>query len=454
MVNLPIKSSATAESRYNLLGLSDLPFPAEPVANPYSSDPRQNGAIYATSPVSAEIEKFEQLLICPDDFANRARLAYLWSKGDQQSGRGMGKTALLRYFQQRINKDWGGTEFEGRFSAAVIYVAFPSQVDRRYMEQLAWSALVDICKTDILSSARAALRSYALTSEQNNAVLTNSDGSQSGENLLDDGILRRNDIAPDELDTTIAGRLQQDGVQSSVAKALAAGQFDGYLRSLRRDGNLEPIYVPRDTKCLDYSRSLLFNDMVHYLRAAGFNGGYLFIDDIENLVDQMARRHRIEFAKEFALCTVRPGYANTIHNFFSSVLTTHQQASVGLAQAWAEAGLTAFARLDPTSPNSVELPLPSKDQAREIIVAHLDYYRMDGDDAGTVKPFTEDAISVLLEEQGILHPRILLSTAANIVRKAMQDRVTVIDAATVRSSMDRSPTLATPDFTEGVDDAV
>jgi hypothetical protein len=34
-------------------------------------------------------------------------------------------------------------------------------------------------------------------------------------------------------------------------------------------------------------------------------------DDIENLVDQMARRERIEFAKEFGLCTVRPGYANT-----------------------------------------------------------------------------------------------------------------------------------------------
>ena len=58
--------------------------------------------------------------------------------------------------------------------------------------------------------------------------------------------------------------------------------------------------------------------MVNYLRAADFVGGYLFIDDIENLVDQMARKARIEFAKEFALCTVRPGYSNTEHSFFSS----------------------------------------------------------------------------------------------------------------------------------------
>ena len=128
MVNLPIRSPALTESPYNSLGLKDLPFPAEPVANPYSSDPRQNGAIYAESPVSSEIEKFERLLIRPGDFSNRVRLAYLWSKGDQQSGRGMGKTALLRYFRQRINQDWGATEFENRFSAVVIYVSlsFPS----------------------------------------------------------------------------------------------------------------------------------------------------------------------------------------------------------------------------------------------------------------------------------------------------------------------------------------
>lgn len=436
------------------MGLKDLPFPAEPVANPYSSDPRQNGAIYAKSPVLTEIEKFERLLIRPDDFANRVKLAYLWSKADQQSGRGMGKTALLRYFQQRINHDWGATEFKEQFSAAVIYVAFPSQVDRRYMEQLSWSALVDICKNGILESSRAALRLHALTSEQINAVLAPSNGSPNGDNLLNDGLLRDNGIEPDALDAEIVTRLQRDGVQSSVATALADGQFEDHLRSLRRDGSLEPFYVPRDTKALDYSRSLLFNDMVYYLRAAGFAGGYLFIDDIENLVDKMARRYRIEFAKNFALCTVRPGYANTAYNFFSSVLTTHQQASVGLAQAWGEAGLSSFAHLDPASPNSVELPLPSEDQARDIIVAHLDYYRMDQSDAGTIKPFTKDGLAVLLGEQRMLHPRVLLSTAANIVRKAVEGKVNIIDAATVRSAIEDSPTLATPDFFEGLDDAL
>lgn len=455
MMHIPRKKGeGSKQTRYELLGLSDLPFPNDPVVNPYSSDPRRNGTIYATSPVRAEIAKFERLLIRPDDFLNRVRLAYLWSKGDQESGRGMGKTALLRYFRQRINNDWGYTEFNGQFYAVVVYVSFPSQVDRRYMEQLALSALVDICKNGVLDSARAGLRLEALREEQRDAVLKTEGGDEDLRNLLIDSVLHKNGISPSKLDEGIATQLIKVGVQPAAAVALSQGHFENYLRSFRKDGNLEPFYIPRDTKILDYSRSLLFNDMVYYLRAAGFEGGYLFIDDIENLVDQMTRKHRIEFAKEFGLCTVRPGYANTMHNFFSCVLTTHQQASVGLSQAWGEAGLSGIARLDPTSPHSVELPPLSKDQAREIIIAHLDYYRLDSKDKGTIKPFTQNGIDALLKNRHMLHPRILLSNAANVVIYAVQKGTQAIDEACVNAAMDTSAPLPAPDFSEGIESAL
>lgn len=452
-MHLPKKSKAKTGSRYALLGLKDLPFPNEPVVDPYSPDPRRNGTIYAESPVQHEMDKFEQLLIRPDDFLNRVRFAYLWSKGDQESGRGMGKTALLRYFMQRINKDWGYTEFKGNFSAVVIYVSFPSQVVRRYMEQLAWSALVDICQNqELLQASRAFLRTQALTEEQVNEVITNADGSETNENLLDNKILQAKNISSFHLDKIVAEQLMKEGIQSEdVANALASGLFENYLRSLRKDKQLKPFYVPRNTGGLDYARTLLFDDIVHYLRTAGFDGGYLFIDDIENLVDQMNRKNRLEFAKEFALCTVRPGYANTAYSFFSCVLTTHQQASVGLSQAWGEAGLSAIARLDPTSPNSVELPLLSKNQAREIIIAHLDYYRINTADKGTIKPFTEEGINALLTK---LHPRILVSDAAKVINYAVQQGINAIDAVAVKAAIDNSPTQSAPDFSDGIDGAL
>ncbi|HUU15038.1 MAG TPA: hypothetical protein VM182_15220 [Terriglobia bacterium] len=422
---------------------------------PYNDDPRRNGGIYAESAAREAIDKFERLLICPNDFFNRARLAYLWSKGDRETGRGVGKTALLRYFRHRIIQDWGATEFSGKFSACVIYVSFPVQVDRRYMEQLALSALVDACRSGVLNASRAALRLQNLTAEQSESVLANSDGSQDPANLLEDSVLEAKGITPSQLDDAVTKQLVAAGVELRSAVPLAQGKLEKYLRSFRRDGSLEPFYVPRDTQILDYSRTLLFNDLVNYLREAGFAGGYLFIDDIENLVDQMTRKHRIEFAKEFALCTVRPGYANTAYSFFSCVLTTHQQASVGLAQAWGDAGLSAIARLDPSSPNSVELTFPSKDEARQIIVAHLDYYRINAGDKGKITPFTEDGIDALLEARETVHPRILLSRAATVVLHAVDKGINVIDGACVSAAVGADLTSVTaPDVTEGIEGAL
>jgi hypothetical protein len=453
-LHMPKKSSPPTVSRYEILGLRDQPFPSDPVLNPYSTDDRKNGTIYAASAVLEQINKFERLLIRPDDFPNRVRLAYLWAKGDQESGRGMGKTALLQYFRQRINKDWGHSEFSGRFSAVVVYVSFPSQVDRRHIEQLALSGLVDICRNGVLVASRAALRYQFIPGEIVEKIIAVDDGEPNPENLLKDDILQENGINPSELDDSIVQKLRDEGVETKAALALARGQFHDYLCSFRKDGNLEPFYVPRDTKILDYSRTLLFNDVVNYLRTAGFAGGYLFIDDIENLVDQMARRERIEFAKEFGLCTVRPGYANTAYNFFSSVLTTHQQASVGLAHAWGDAGLSAIARLDPTSPHSIELPLPNKDQAQQIIIAHLDHYRIDKSEKGSIKPFSEDGIEALLESGKKLHPRVLLSTAANVISYAVEKAVTTIDATCVKSASEAVTTIPSADFSEGVDGAL
>ncbi len=452
MMNLPLqRPAAPTTSLYELLGFKDLPFPTTPVVDPYNKDDRRNGRIYAEAPVQAEIQKFERLLIRPNDFANRARMATLWAKGDTQSGRGMGKTALLRFFQQRINADWGVTEFGGRFSALVVYVAFPDQVDRRYIEQLAWAALVDTCQNDVLKVSRFALRRNMLSDDQVAAVV-NANGVADWRNLLNDALLQANGISAADLDNSVEHQLINDGVERGPARALAMGTFEDYLRDLRRDRLLRPYYVQRDTKGLEMSRTLFFDDIVRYLRSAGFAGGYLFVDDIENLTDQMPRRHRTEFAKELAQCTVRPAYANGEHDFFSCVLTTHQSSAFALSQPWRESGLAGVSRLDPDAPTSVELPLPTQDQAREIIIAHLDYFRINKDENGTIAPFTEAGMSALVGKSQ--HPRDLLANAALAVLHAADKGVTSIDADTIEEAMGEAASIQVGDLTEGIDEAL
>ena len=449
MLRLPRRPSQPTTSPYEKLGLRDLPFATEPVIDPNSNDPRRNGDIFATSSVQAEIEKFERLLIRPADFGNRVKLASLWAKGQAYQGRGMGKTALLRYFQRRINPDWGYEEFGGRFSAVVVYVAFPDQVDRRWMEQLAWAALVEVCENGVLDASRASLRRDAMTDDEVDSII-NVSGDTHLENLLDDAILEGIGIKPDIIDSKIETLLLSAGVTRDAARALAKGDFKEFLEGLRRDGNLRPYYIPRETKGLDYACNLFFNDIVYYLRAAGFAGGYLFIDDIENLADKMARWHQLEFAKELGICTVRPGYANSAYGFFSCVLTTHDSVIRWLSAAWDEAGLSSFARLDPDAPTSVELPLPTPNQATAIITAHLDYYRLDHDEDGSIKPLTEDGLSALIRKGQL--PRELLSHAALTFMLAAEKGVSSIDAQLVSDATDSQSVQTSTDYSAGLAD--
>ncbi len=448
MLRLPNRSTQQVASPYERLGLRDLPFSTVPTIDPGSNDPRRNGEIFATSSMQAEIEKFESILIRRDDFPNRVKIASLWAKGDAYQGRGMGKTAFLRYFQRRINSDWGFNEFNGQFSAAVVYVAFQDQVDRRYMEQLAWAALVDTCENGVLAASRAALRRNMMTDEEFDNII-NFEGEPRVENLLNDEILDANGVDPSVLDRKIQQLLQTEGVTWKSAETLAHGEFEGYLNSLRKDGNIRPYYIPRDTKGLDYACNLFFNDIVLYLRAAGFAGGYLFIDDIENLSDKMTPKFRLEFAKELGICTVRPGYANSALGFFSCVLTTHDSVIQRLSAAWLEAGLASFARLDPDAPTSVELPQPTPEQARAIITAHLDYYRLNHDEDGSIKPFTEDGIKALIDKGRL--PRELVSNAAHTLMKAAEKGVSTIDAQLVAESTDNVPVRPeTDDYSAGL----
>jgi hypothetical protein len=156
-VPLPQKpGSASNSNNYEALSLTNNPFPSDPIIRPRSTDRRTNGSIFADGCRKEVISRFEKLLLRGTDFENRARLALLWSEGDKESGRGTGKTALLRHFQHRINQDWGTSEFQ--HAAAVIYVCFPDQVDRMFSEQLAWSALLDADESGLIRSASAMLR--------------------------------------------------------------------------------------------------------------------------------------------------------------------------------------------------------------------------------------------------------------------------------------------------------
>jgi len=114
--------------------------------------------------------------------------------------------------------------------------------------------------------------------------------------------------------------------------------------------------------------------------------------------------------------------------------------------------LQQFARLDPAAPTSVELPLPSENQAKQIVVAHLDYYRTDQSSMGTSKPFTTEAMDALVNRNK--QPRILLANAQQILSQAADKGLDEIDLAFVNSSVDATTSVSAADYTQGIDQAL
>lgn len=451
---LPIKSGSSGgpPNAYEGLALTNNPFTADPIIRPRSPDPRTNGSIFADGCRREVITRFERLLVRPEDFDNRARLALLWSEGDKESGRGTGKTALLRHFQHRINRDWGATEFK-HFSAAALYICFPDQVDRQFSEQLAWAGLLDAHDSRLVRAAAATLRlseierrwpeQYAKFVEH--VVAQEAAGRDSVDVIFDEEALVAQGLTEEDLHGAVVERLTDAEVRAPLADALAGDKLDDYLCSLRRDGQLRPYYVQRDMKGLTQAKQILFDDFVRFLREAGFSGAYLFIDDIENLTDQMSNKETIEFAKELALCLVRPGRAAGDFRFYSGVLTTHQQAATKLARGWGEAGLQGVARLDPTADTSVKVPLPTEDGALEMLTEYIKHHRLPGHESvGLLHPFTEAAARRLVSGvKPALHPRSFLQKAHFAVRRAVDAKATAIDVADIEALFAETGTAGT-----------
>jgi hypothetical protein len=379
-------------------------------------------------------------------------MALLWSEGDKETGRGTGKTALLRHFQHRINRDWGATEFK-QFNAAVIYVCFPDQVDRLFSEQLAWAALLDAEESGLIRAASAMLRLAEIEKRwpEKREMLVNEMKRGEAQNrdsvdlLFDDQVLIAAGLVVDDVVSAVVENLTDAEVKTSVAEALAAADLTEHLRSFRKDGEVRPYYVQRETKGLTQAKEILFNDIVRFLKEAGLAGAYLFIDDIENLTDQMANKETIEFAKELALCLVRPGRASGDTRFFSGVLTTHQQAATKLARGWGEAGLQAVARMDATADTSVKVPLPSEDGALEMLAEYIKEHRLPGkEDLPSLHPFTEAAARKLVSGvKPALHPRTFLQKAHFAVRQASDEGLKSIEVANIEKLFTNTGSEAT-----------
>ena len=419
------------------LGLKANPFPPDAIMNLGSGDPRVNGEIFAEGVRKDVIETFERRVIGKGNFGARARIAYLWAEGGPETGRGVGKTALLRYFQHKINSSWGSEYFNGKTPLCVLYEQ-PRQVPKDPINYMAMFAIRNFEISGIMDSIILTLRLKAITDflGEQRAIDISNEAASGGDGLyLDDTWLvdqsvdvgKLNQLVAEELTKKRIPALPDIGIDGQIANAMAKRELLGYLSTLRTDNRLIAPHPPRDTKLHQRLPDIFFNQIMLALLAGHFTGVYLFVDDIENLVDQPGRKQQEIFAKTVGNCIFREETVAAKTRMLTLVLTTHENSARRLSQAWELAGLNASSPMKLDGPNTIKVPIPTTEGALDMMRAFLNHYR---DTSLAVEdelhPFSISAATKLVNATG-KHPRRFLSVANLFIDQACHEKCTIID---------------------------
>jgi len=137
--------------------------------------------------------------------------------------------------------------------------------------------------------------------------------------------------------------------------------------------------------------NFLFNDTVSLLKLAGFNGAYLFIDDLYRAISNVTQKARDTFADEIRSWLFdSPNSKAAQEGFYTAVMTFHPDLERTLIDSWKRSDLRRMANfnIDRAPSNNVELKLLDKSETLKLL-----------------RTYTEPAISEhQLKQENPLHP--------------------------------------------------
>lgn len=356
---------------YKIYGLKENPFPkGGAILKPESDDPRENGSIFSVNARKEEIEDFERKFIgTATSFYDRLRCGFLWAEGDRVSGRGMGKTALAVYMKHKINDGYGNNYFGGKQKIFCSYISFSQQM---------------VAKTGLFFQE-------ALNS------------------------LIKDKIFEELLKITNKDSLVKSGVDIRFAEAIINNSVRKYLEDEILRHPLEIRLAAKDWRVDPLLKDIFLNQTTRCLKAAGFIGGILLVDDIENLTDKSTPKEIETFIKDFGLSFFRSGNEACNSNFYTLIFTTHQQSAQKISQAWTVAGLSASFPLVPGGHASLLARKPDLKQAIDIVSQYIKTYREPSfSPPSDYHPFTIDALETVIRECDY-HPRRFLSRFNRII---------------------------------------
>ncbi|GAB4547143.1 MAG: hypothetical protein Kow0063_41760 [Anaerolineae bacterium] len=433
------KPTPVAQNPYERFGLRENPFPDLPTIVPESSDPRRNGEIYRADLRAAEEAQFERLLIPRAGQPEPRSMALLMDYATRR-GRGIGKTAFLNYQRRRIMLDLGDQLTDGAYVLLAAHLIPEGGGRTRKFWQFTRLVADSLNKGGCIAWAIWRLRAFS--GHIPDDVLAEVDFHDPGSTLGNDQWLQEQGVnVMFTLNPSIERVLIQSGVREEIA------------RSLARSGNAPEVWEQQflarqsDYRWRREGHFLVFDDLVRLFRAAEIYQTLLLVDEVEKIVVPQSRQERRAFVDDLRRFFIDGPFQSVYTRFYNLLLTIHPYVQELWTPHWQAAGLDRVCAISGGAAQEYTIyfrPLDAQATAVPLVLAYLDYFRLDSDQKGQLYPFDEEAVVEALRLSGGV-PGPMLTLLRLVLEQAVREGWETAHADQVRAIYESQIPTEPPD---------
>ena len=385
------------------------PFPPEAIARLGGSDIRENGLLFAPAVQDGKVQEAREKFVLGAAYGG-LKFGFLWSLGTglDSDARGFGKSSLMQYLVEEINRDFG----EKAFLESGL-----DDTDAAENPVCAVLASFDMANVRSLNAIFFEAARYA------SRFRTGDDHPTLAERVRDRIIAR---IGSDEESTLVAAVMS---VQANLRGRTLGPPVEEFLRLLCKGDSSElAAHVDGVTSARRTRNGAAYlATLLIAIQAAGINRVLLCCDQLENFAATTTTRQKrtleTERFRDYVL-EIQP-----MSDMLTCVVTMHPRATPAIGQLWHLADLPSYEHDKAENRHRVVIleRLPSVEKASILIEQYLEEARSAPAPNGDhLYPFTSEAVSVL-HTRSDGKPRDLLRKAYSLITEGADRNWEFID---------------------------
>lgn len=412
-------------ARFHRFKLRDNPFPNEPFVNSRSKDSRINGDIYEASLRHDEHSKLQKAFVEPSrNDGSHLKLGYI--EDASYLGRGNGKSAFILNATERINSAYCLDSSQGRNKCFSVIVNPIGGGKTKSFDSFVDLLMTSILESRIIDVAVGSLILDALDQDPAHSTLVR---SIANEDQLIESVFSEKWYEANHIDRTMLCQ------HLSKNDFITEFRNDTPLAQLANRTSLFNEFVTSDLISSHYfgvlrkgqSRfELVFNELPRLFLAAGFNGGFIFVDDFERIPDFQSARQKRDFAIELRTALFDGPYVSSAYGFYTALLVLHAGVPRLINDAWQASGINSRSPMNETgSPHVILFGKLEPNKVESLLIRYLDEFRLSIESKGELWPFTPAAVKLMAESCDYNAGRIL-QTANSMLDYAIDANASTI----------------------------